>query len=126
VPRWGAELTAQTLPPEAGPVMLDAISYSKGCYVGQETIARLKSIGHVNRTLVLLAAGPELVPVGTRLSTAEKEVGTVTSSAFSPTLGTAVALAYLPPALAEIGTTVQAGGTTLTVMAPSGAGRSAT
>ena len=40
--------------PEAGPHMLAAISYTKGCYVGQETIARLKSVGHVNRSLVFL------------------------------------------------------------------------
>ena len=57
IPRWGAELTANTLPPEAGPHMLAAISYTKGCYVGQETIARLKSVGHVNRTLVFLHSG---------------------------------------------------------------------
>ena len=54
IPRWGSELNTNTLPPEAGPHMLEAISYTKGCYVGQETIARLKSVGHVNRMLVFL------------------------------------------------------------------------
>ncbi len=126
IPRWAAELTAQTLPPEAGPVMLDAISYTKGCYVGQETIARLKSIGHVNRTLVLLRSpGPEIVPAGTKLQAGDKDVGTVTSSVFSPQLEGGLALAYLPPALALNGTLVQAAGLILTVVpAPSGSARS--
>lgn len=51
IPRWGAEITAGMLPPEAG---LDAtdISYNKGCYIGQEVISRIKSAGKVNRRLV--------------------------------------------------------------------------
>ena len=61
IPRWGMELTTNTLPPEAGPHMLQAISYTKGCYVGQETIARLKSVGHVNRTLVLLQSNLDFI-----------------------------------------------------------------
>jgi folate-binding protein YgfZ len=50
IPAWGAELTEETLPPEAG---LDNthIDYHKGCYIGQEVISRLKSVGHVNQTL---------------------------------------------------------------------------
>ena len=119
IPRWGAELTPQTLPPEAGPAMVEAISYTKGCYVGQETIARLKSIGHVNRTLVLLRApGSEIVPVATKLRAGEKEVGMVTSSGFSPRLGAGIALAYLPPALAANGSTVEAEGLILSVVPP--------
>jgi folate-binding protein YgfZ len=116
IPRWGAELTAQTLP-EAGPVMLEAISYTKGCYVGQETIARLKSIGHVNRTLVLLRSdGAEIAPAGTKLTSGGKELGTVTSSGFSPKFGVGIALAYVPPALAAEGSVVAAAGLTLTVI----------
>ncbi len=50
VPLWGAELSEDTLPPEAG---LDRthVDYHKGCYIGQEVISRLKSVGHVNRVL---------------------------------------------------------------------------
>ena len=62
IPRWGAELTMATLPPEAGPHMLGAISYTKGCYVGQETIARLKSVGHVNRSLTFLKSDSAAFP----------------------------------------------------------------
>ena len=87
IPRWGAELNANTLPPEAGPHMLAAISYTKGCYVGQETIARLKSVGHVNRTLVFLKSDSAAFPAPeTKLKQGEKEVGAVTSGGFSPRL----------------------------------------
>jgi folate-binding protein YgfZ len=116
IPRWGAELTTQTLPPEAGPAMLRAISYTKGCYVGQETIARLKSVGHVNRTLVLLRSATADFPApGTKLVAGEKEVGVVTSAGFSPRLGAGIALGYVPPALAAEGTSLRAGEVALTV-----------
>lgn len=50
IPAWGSELNEETLPPEAG---LDKthVDYHKGCYIGQEVISRLKSVGHVNRIL---------------------------------------------------------------------------
>ncbi len=54
IPRWGAEITAGMLPPEAGLDFTD-ISYNKGCYIGQEVISRIKSAGKVNRRLVKLA-----------------------------------------------------------------------
>jgi folate-binding protein YgfZ len=96
IPKWGAELTATTLPPEAGPHMLAAISYTKGCYVGQETIARLKSVGHVNKTLVFLRSATEqFPPVGAKLMLDGKEVGAITSSVFSPRLEKGIALAYV-------------------------------
>ena len=126
IPRWGAELTAQTLPPEGGPVMLRAISYTKGCYVGQETIARLKSVGHVNRTLVFLrSATAEFPAPGMKLVAGEKEMGSVTSAGFSPRLGTGIALGYVPPALAAGGASLRAGELNLTVSQPPGAGAAA-
>jgi folate-binding protein YgfZ len=116
IPRWDAELTTNTLPPEAGPRMLNAISYTKGCYVGQETIARLKSVGHVNRTLVFLRGeSAEFPTTGAKLMQGEKEVGTVTSSGFSPRLEKGIALGYVQRALADEGTKLQAGGVALTV-----------
>ena len=118
-PRWGAELTAATLPPEAGPDMLQAISYTKGCYVGQETIARLKSIGHVNRTLVFLQSGTTAFPTaGTKLIQGEQEAGVVTSSGYSPRLDKGVALAYVRHQAAAEGASFQAGDLHLTVSAP--------
>ena len=119
IPRWGAELTANTLPPEAGPRMLAAISYTKGCYVGQETIARLKSVGHVNRTLVFLHSGAADFPApGTKLKQGDNEVGVVTSSVFSPLLEKGIALGYVQRQFAEPGGALQADGLNLTVASP--------
>lgn len=53
IPAWGTELDADTLPPEAG-LEASHISYTKGCYIGQEVISRLKSVGQVTRRLCLL------------------------------------------------------------------------
>jgi folate-binding protein YgfZ len=119
LPRWGAELTTNTLPPEAGPHMLDAISYTKGCYVGQETIARIKSVGHVNRTLVFLESdSAAFPPVGSKLTRAGGEIGTVTSSGFSPRLGKGIALGYVQRQASELGTVAESEGLRLTVATP--------
>ena len=95
VPVWGRELTDDTIPVEAG-LDQDAIDYHKGCYIGQEVISRIKSVGHVNRNLVRLdgPAGLDL-PAGTLLFSGTSEVGRVTSSAANLDLEKTVALAYL-------------------------------
>ncbi len=68
VPAWGNELTGTTLPPEAG-IESDAISYTKGCYIGQETMARLATYGHPTRTLAgLRQVGGPLEPPGLPLA----------------------------------------------------------
>jgi folate-binding protein YgfZ len=119
LPRWDAELTTNTLPPEGGPPMLASISYTKGCYVGQETIARLKSVGHVNRTLVFLTSDSATFPVrGAKLTQDDKEIGTVTSSGFSPRLEKGIALGYARYQLAAEGAIFQADGLNLTVAMP--------
>ena len=90
VPRWGAELDEHTLPPEAG-LEARAIAYDKGCYVGQETISRLKSLGHVNRHLRRLRAlvGPAPLAAGLRLHDPDggRELGRTTSAAGTLALG---------------------------------------
>ena len=55
IPRWGFELTEAVLPDEAGLRERGFISENKGCYIGQETVARIKTYGHVNRLLVRLS-----------------------------------------------------------------------
>jgi folate-binding protein YgfZ len=119
LPRWGAELTTATLPPEAGPHLLEAISYTKGCYVGQETIARLKSVGHVNRSLVFLQSDSAAFPApGAKLMHAEHEAGVVTSSGYSPRLEKGIALGYAQRQAAACGALLRADGLNLTVAAP--------
>lgn len=119
IPAWGAELTTNTLPPEAGPHLLAAISYTKGCYVGQETIARLKSVGHVNRTLVFLRSDSDVHPApGAKLKHEGREAGTVTSAGFSPRLERGIALGYVQHTLAAEGAVFQADDFSMTI-APS-------
>ncbi len=92
IPRWGAELDENTLPAEAG---LDAaIDFHKGCYIGQEVISRIKSVGHVNRRLCGFVAA-EPLRAGTTLRCGEREAGVLTSAAWSFALDKAVALGYL-------------------------------
>ncbi|MFC5051684.1 YgfZ/GcvT domain-containing protein [Rubritalea spongiae] len=94
IPKWGAELDNETLPPEAG-LEARAISYTKGCYTGQEVISRMRSAGKTNRHLVQLELS-EAVDAGSPLlceaATPEKPAGSITS--ICEIDGTLVALAY--------------------------------
>ena len=84
-PRFGVDLDDTVIPQEAG-LNDRAVSFTKGCYVGQETVARLYYKGKPNRHLRGLRLS-EPVPAGTPLRLGEKEVGRVGSSVVSPTLG---------------------------------------
>jgi folate-binding protein YgfZ len=107
VPLYGAEMNEDRFVVEVGRTP-QAISYSKGCYLGQEPIVMARDRGHVNRTLLGLTL-PEggTVPAGAKVWRGEQEVGQVTSSVFSPRLGKAVALAYLRRGHQEPGTAVE-------------------
>ena len=99
VPKWGAELTSDRLPPEAH-LERQAIDYNKGCYVGQEVISRLRSVGHVNRLMVSLIANnekEELMP-GMKLVARDesgKVIGFITSAAEQSDSGKFIALGYV-------------------------------
>jgi tRNA-modifying protein YgfZ len=112
-PRYGIDLDESVIPQEAG-LNARAVSFTKGCYVGQETVARLFYRGKPNRELrglrssELLAVGTALTLPGDADGTPGREVGTVTSSAQSPRHG-AIALALVRRE-APVGTTVVAAG----------------
>jgi tRNA-modifying protein YgfZ len=102
-PKWGVDMDENTIPNEVG-LEKRAISYDKGCYIGQETIARIKTYGHVNRQLVQLSVNGDQLPIGGRILAGEKEVGNVTSVIRSVRLGKPVALGYVRREFANTGT----------------------
>jgi folate-binding protein YgfZ len=85
VPRFGAEMSAETMPAEAG-IVERAISFTKGCYIGQEPVARLHYKGRPNRHLRGLELSAPAAP-GTSLRLGEKEVGRIGSACLSPARG---------------------------------------
>ncbi len=91
-PRFGAEMDSRTMPAEAG-IVESAVSFTKGCYIGQETVARLHYKGKPNRHLRGLRLSAPAAP-GTALTLSEKEVGKVGGSCVSPAQGP-IALAIL-------------------------------
>jgi folate-binding protein YgfZ len=113
VARFGQDMDEQTLPLEAN--LERAISYTKGCYVGQEVVARATYRGHVNWKLGALSLGPEPLPVGTELTRQGKRVGHLTSVARSILRGEIVALARLHRDALGPGTVLDAGSRTVTV-----------
>lgn len=82
VPRMGADLDDAVIPQEAF-LELDAVSFTKGCFIGQELVCRIDSRGHVNRFLrhVVPADSGVTLPVGAEITVGAKVVGSVTSSA---------------------------------------------
>lgn len=99
LPMYGIDVTEDQLAPEVGRPW--AISYTKGCYLGQEPIARIDALGHVNRLLRGLQFTAKFIPeAGSTLVADEKEIGTITSSA------PGVALGYIRSKFADVGTKV--------------------
>jgi folate-binding protein YgfZ len=113
-PAPGAELTAECNPLEAG--MAWACAENKGCYTGQEIIARQITYDKVTRTLVGLRSAALLAP-GAAVAAEGREVGRVTSAAFSPQLQAPVALAIVKRPYNAVGTTVVVNGVEATVAA---------
>ncbi|HEX2700050.1 MAG TPA: glycine cleavage T C-terminal barrel domain-containing protein [Acidimicrobiales bacterium] len=107
IPAMGAELTERTIPAEAG-IVARTVSFTKGCYTGQELVARIDSRGgNVPRHLRGIVVDGATPPVGAAVMVGDKEVGTLTSVAPAPGGAGVVALAYVrrevePPAEAEV------------------------
>lgn len=92
VPIFGKELTIEINPLEAG--LKRFISFTKGCYLGQEVIARLDTYDKLQRRLIGFAGKLDGVAVGDDILVNEKNVGWVTSITYSPVLGQWIALGY--------------------------------
>jgi tRNA-modifying protein YgfZ len=111
IPRFGVDMNEQTIPLEAG-IESRAISFDKGCYVGQEMIARIlhRGLGRVVRKLVGLTFDAAEPPSAGALVQADgREIGRVTSSTWSPALDRPIALAYVHRDFATAGTSVSIG-----------------
>ena len=96
-PRFGAEMDETNLAPEAG-LEARAISYTKGCYIGQEVIARIRTYGQVAKALrgLRFADGADALPKkGDKLFVGEKEVGYVCNALHSPALAINIGLGYV-------------------------------
>ncbi|MBM3795623.1 MAG: aminomethyl transferase family protein [Acidobacteria bacterium] len=95
VPRYGVDITEREIPHETR-LVEHAVSFSKGCYLGQEIVERVRSRGHANRALVnLLLMGHTAPAPRAKLSVDDQAVGEITSAAFSPSVGAVVALGYV-------------------------------
>ena len=118
IPWFGLDYDDKQIPHEAG-LEHSHINYEKGCYTGQEIVERVRSRGHVNRRLTELrfSASEALAP-GTKLLYEGNEIGSVTSSAFSPRLGQAIGLGYLRREQSAVGTRIDAAGIPAEVIAP--------
>lgn len=92
IPRWGVDVDPTVTLPELGE---DAIDYEKGCYVGQEAVAKIRYLGHVNRALRGLRIDGDLVPEPGPIHRGDREAGRLTSAARSPRAGGVIGLGYL-------------------------------
>ncbi len=107
VPLFGKDMTSAINPMQAG-LEEKAIDFDKGCYIGQEVIAKIKYLGQVNRGLVGLRINGEAAPEpGADVYFDAKTIGSITRSAYCPTLDGVLAFSYLPRAQMEPGTHVK-------------------
>lgn len=104
IARYGMEITEDILPNEAG-IQDEVISYTKGCFPGQEVIARIKTYGHVNKQLCgVILEGKILPKQGAEVLQNGKSVGWLTSTTQSPFLGKVIAIGYLQRKVLQAGT----------------------
>jgi tRNA-modifying protein YgfZ len=112
IPRFHQDMDEGTIPLEAG-IESRAISFTKGCYVGQEVVIRVLHRGHgrvVRKLVGLTFSNSETPPAGAPVQGADREIGHVTSSAFSPALQRPIAFAYVHRDFIAPGTVVSVNG----------------
>lgn len=113
IPKAGPDLNEEIVPPEAN-LEGKAFSLSKGCYPGQEVVARMDTYGNVRRKLVgLVLQDPILPPHGSKLHSGDREVGWISSAVHSPQLNKTIALGFPLRDFSNAGTelTVECDGT---------------
>ncbi len=104
-PRYGEEITERYLVQETG--QLQAVHFSKGCYLGQEIVERVRSRAQIHRVLRRLEIDTSEPPAaGTKLKSGEADAAEIASAVYSPALGKTVALAYVRTQFAEPGTAI--------------------
>lgn len=104
LPLYGVDIDETTTLPEVGQ---RGISYDKGCYIGQEVVARIKYIGHVNRRFVGLVCEGSVVPEArATIQVQGKDMGYVTTGVFSPGINQPIAMGFVNRAASEPGASV--------------------
>ncbi len=119
-PAYGGDVTDEHLAPEVDRIA-QTISYRKGCYLGQEPIARIDALGHTNKSLVRIRVHGQPAPAAgeTLLAADGTAAGSITSAAELPGQDDSVALAWVQRAFREPGTELTAGGQPAIVAEPS-------
>ena len=112
IPKYGFDMDEMTIVPELG--LEGMIAYNKGCYVGQEIIARIHFRGHVAKQLTGLVSEAPL-PAGAELEVEGKNAGRITSTAFSPKLERNISLGFVRYDYLTPGTHASVAGRTVTV-----------
>ena len=108
-PRFANDITIARLAAETG--QTHALHFHKGCYLGQEIVERVRSRGHVNRRLVAMEFDTKTAPpLESKILVDGKEVGEITSAAFSPHEGKVVAIGYVRVTSDKPGSELEAGG----------------
>ncbi|GJM16383.1 MAG: aminomethyltransferase [Thermodesulfobacteriota bacterium] len=103
IPSYNVDMDENNIPIEAG--LWTALDFEKGCYVGQEVVARIKWRGHVNWHLVAFKCDGDKIPnPGDEIFNDDKKVGRVTSSTYSPKLKQPICLGYVRRELKDSGT----------------------
>lgn len=116
IPRYGADITSENFPGETG--LLDrAVNFGKGCYPGQETVARMRYRGHPNKTLHRLVFEGTIAERGADILQSGKAVGKITSVAPLPLDGKTLALGYLSRN-ADLEAPLKVGETTVSSLGP--------
>jgi folate-binding protein YgfZ len=117
-PWFGTDYGDKQIPHEAG-LEQSHINYEKGCYTGQEIVERVRSRGHVNRRLTELQFSTSAAPsAGTALLHDGNDVGSITSTGYSPRVGRAIGLGYVRREQSAVGTILDASGTPAEVTEP--------